>query len=363
MSDLSAETLFVQLPQPEAEPIDFFNIDQISAAPLPVLIDGTYHALHSATSTKDALLLWEIRLVLLLFNNQLPVAKKEAINLNNTLYLLENANAPKPVGASLDDIRTAQQSVIYPLPKNNDGEISFLLLILIMRLKSFPNLALVNELYKLCYQLRLRGTISEASTVQSKLMKLSYEVVLVLAITRNYLTLLSFLDSLRSDIKLAKSPDNEEASRTYYSNVTLVWLIVNILVHAKEKSGPELLDAITSAFESTYSEIEDSSWQSLKYVLQTFPPTTTGTSTCSEVDLSLPALVELVSSSTLSTRIICCTLAVWELDLSYTTTLENKDGKMSFSVSAPLGEAGVEAVYGNVMSRWGEYVHKVFGIE
>lgn len=355
---LSSDTLFVQQPDP-ANGQPRLTPDYVAVATPAQLVDATYYALKDPGP--NTLQIWELRLVLLLFNHQLAAAKQEAVNLNNALYLLEN-EPPKP----------GPDAAIYPLPKNNDGSISFALLLLVLRLKSVPNLALVNELYKLCYQLRLKG--STGADVQPKLAKLAYAVMLVLAITRNYFTLLSFLDSLRADIR-----GDLPLHRDYASNVSLVWVLVSMLIlkarstenkgdtadtaTEKAKTQRELLHELLSRLQPVYSCVEQSSLDAVKYVLQTYSHIPGGVVEELHIDLSLSGLADLTVSGNISTRIICCTLAVWDLQTTFSTLLAEKEGKVVFEVEAPLGDTELDAVFGLVMSRWGSYVNKVFGIE
>lgn len=388
ISHLSADSLFVRVPQPEAHVVDsFFDVERVKSASYDELIDTTYFVLNSELLTlAEALCIWEIRLTLILFNDQLSVAKKEAINLNNALYLQENPNTPPPPlsrsvlplggsAVSLNDAssrnsdssgRKERGGVIYPLPKNNNGQVGYLLLILLLRLKSIPNLALVNELYKFCYQVRLKGSSSEAAKVQAKLTGLSYEIIMVLTVTRNFFTLLSFLESLRQDIsarsrKLGPDPQYEK----YHSNVTLMWITMNLLVRAKDRSYEELREA-SKEFEKEFTGLASQSLDFFSHVVRNISPVIGGTpkNPLAQSCITLEELVELISKNKITGRIICCTLATWELSNIYLTKLTTEDETSTLQVEVLAnGESKLDSVYASIMARWGENVHKVYGLE
>lgn len=382
MSDtdyLTADTLFAQIPQGSDATIEqFYDPEFVRSASNQHLIDCTYYILKNGQLTvEETLKVWELRLALTLFNDQLQLAKREAITLNSALYLRENPNAQPPPGSrihsssSLDvsaPSRAPQQTYIYPLPKNNNGMIDYGLLLMILRLKSVPNLILVNELYKMCYQMRLKGTSSEAIRVQAKLTNLSYEVIMVLTITRNYFTLLSFLNSLRHDITM-KSENDVKSSHDmiFRSNVCLLQVIITLLVWTKDKSKHELAD-LPQDIVDLFALVEDASLMLLKHVLLCVSPIVGGADLHESAEpdemLSLAEITELVWSKNILARTICCTLATWELSNVFRTELVEEEGKTRLVVEAVATlDSRLEKVYGEIMTRWGQYIHKVYGLE
>lgn len=377
ISHLTSSSLFSQVPKGNDATIEqFYDIENVKSASVQQLIDCTYLILKNGQlSVQETLKVWEIRLTLTLFNDQLPLAKREAVSLNNALYTLENPNAPPftrmSSGNSVTDSnsRTLHQfsNVVYPLPKNNNGVIEYRLLLLILRLKSVPNLILVNELYKICYQMRLKGTSSEAIKLQAKLTNLSYEVIVVLVITRNYSTLLSFLISLRRDIG-AKEDASEKGSynERYNSNVCLIQVIVTLLMWTNSKREEDLAD-LPEDLVATFDLVDETSLVLLKHVLQSFGPVVGGPEPerieISE-NLPLSKLAHLVWSKQLSARIICCTLATWELSNVFRTELIEENGKSQLVVEvAEEPQTKLDQVYGEIMKQWGYYFNKVYGME
>lgn len=380
---LVSEFLFAQTPQTGEESTDrFYETEFVRSASNQDLIDLTYHILRNGNLTVDETLkLWEIRLTLTLFNDQLALARKEAVNLNNALYIRENPNAPPPSQSRMNSSQSLNEAgqnaqtsgpipanVVYPLPKNNDGQIGYNLLLIILRLKSVPNLILVNEIYKICYQMRLKGTSSEAAALLAKLTNLSYEVIMVLLITRNSFTLISFLDSLRQDVQTKiDNADNSSHSKRLYSNVCLLEVLVTLMVwakstiEAKEQSVPP---QVTDLF----GKVDEVSLASLKFVLQNVHSTVGGPesedSKITMESLTLAKLAQLVKDKTISLRTVCCTLATWELSNVYQTELDEDEGKLRLVVEA-LGEpkSKLDRVYAEIIPRWGQYVNKVYGLE
>lgn len=284
-------------------PLDECNIEDLlvgikSKQPYNELIDLTYYLLkNNSLSLSELLKIWEIRLILHLFNNQLTFSKKEAINLNNALYLNENNDIAPPQGQQVqnpnsnNDSRASSMNSgigntpspspglqpIYPLPKNNNGLIGHSLLIMILRLRSIPNLSLVNELYKLCYQLRLRSSGAEEEKVglQLKLINLSYDIIVILSITKNYHTLLNYLESIRYELVLQKKQNQlSDMYRQYLSNVTLLWVIILIMVYVRNGTKKDrLTDIITKHYQDTFeNDVNELSMNSLSYVLSHILP-------------------------------------------------------------------------------------------
>ena len=239
---LSKDSLFLKLPtdlsKDEISVLDLYHdITSLTTTPTPKvtfdsIINKTYYLLKSTNDISNALKLWQIRLTCHLFNNQLSYAKKELINLNNTLYLQENHNItpppPPPAASSSSSLSlsngstpnattttTTNNNPIYPLPKNNQLIIDFKLLILLLRLKNFPNMNLINELYKLIYQLRLKRNDNinndQISLLLVKnLQNLSYDNIVILTLTKNYLTLINFLSNLIQELKELKDSEDKK---------------------------------------------------------------------------------------------------------------------------------------------------------
>lgn len=372
---LTADSLFAQIPQGSDANIEhFYDPDYVRSASNDQLIDCTYYVLKSGHLTvEEALKVWELRLTLTLFNDQLQLAKREAISLNTALYLRENPNAQPPPASrinsnsSLTDAGAqSPQAFIYPLPKNNNGLIEYRLLLMILRLKSVPNLILVNELYKMCYQVRLKGTSSEAVKVQAKLTNLSYEVIMVLTITRNYFTLLSFLVSLRHDITI-KSDGKSSHDKMFYSNICLLQVIITLVVWTKDKAKHELANVPKDVID-LFALVADTSIVLLKHVLLCVSPVVGGVDLheAAQPDqmLSLAEITELVWSKKILARTICCTLATWELSNVFRTELVEEEGNTRLVVEAVATlDSNLEKVYGEIIPRWGENIHKVYGIE
>lgn len=377
---LTKDALFAQIPQDSDATIEhFYDPEYTTSASNQQLIDCTYDVLKNGQLTmEETLKVWELRLTLTLFNDQLHLAKREAIALNNALYMRENPNAQPPPpsrihsNSSLSDTssqtRAPPLTFVFPLPKNNNGLIGYRLLLMILRLKSVPNLILVNELYKMCYQMRLKGASSEAVKVQAKLTNLSYEVIMVLTITRNYFTLLSFLASLRHDIGI-KSEFEGRAShdKMFYSNVCLLQVLTTLMVWSKEKSKEEF-DQLPQDVVDIFTLVEDTSLVLLKHVLLCVPPVVGGADLHDNLETgAMPTLAEiadLVWNKKILARTICCTLATWELSNVFRTELVEEEGQLRLVVEVvPLLDSKLEQVYAIIMPRWGKYINKVYGIE
>ncbi|OBA22522.1 hypothetical protein METBIDRAFT_11348 [Metschnikowia bicuspidata var. bicuspidata NRRL YB-4993] len=223
----AAALLFAVVPQTQAPQGLLTDYLYVTQALDQEILDSTYFALRGAVlqSAGECLAAWEIRLLILLFSGQLARAKREAVALNNALYLRENPGANRASLASTPFKHPANTPPspgtggsrhgpavlpVYPLPNNNDGQIPDSLLMLMVSLKAAPSLARVNEIYRLCYQKRLKGDRENAGVfvgtgngLQARLMALAYAVIAVLFVTRNHATLVSFLASLRGDLQEA----------------------------------------------------------------------------------------------------------------------------------------------------------------
>lgn len=344
------------------------------------LLQSTYHVLKKKKlSVAEALTVWELRLVLLMFENQLIAAKKEAVNLNNALYLAENPNTQPQVplvrsplaradsASSRQSASSSPANVVYPLPKNNDGAIEFSLLLLILRLKLAPNLSLVNELYKLCYQLRLKGSVGEEAEIQKNLRSLSYEIIMVITITRNYYTLLSFLKSLESDL-LAQQQKLDTVNATHYaSNVSLMIVLAYLLI----LQGLDKSEATQTDLRKRFDDLDDFTKSCFVNVLRTYSPMVSegaGPAVGPQEEVTFGGVVELVKAGKLTGRITCCTLASFEIENMYHAafeelTVDGTSGKRLVAKVVPQLHSKFDRAYARVMGQWGNFIHKVYGIE
>lgn len=329
--DLSSDTLFVNVPTGTQEAP---SIDTPIDIPLnyQTLITNTYHLIKLADLNQQ-LKLWEIRLLSLLFDNQLAVAKREAINLNNAIFLFDSPKQPQNV-------------LIYPLPKNNDSAIQYSLLVLILRLKSVPNLNMLNELYKLTYQSRLKGDSN-----QTNLTNLSYDVIAVLSINKNYISLLNHLRSVK----------DQSNDKQYLSNTNLLLILVECLA-AKANGRKQKIDT------TLWEEVNSNTRDSLVYVLQNINPlisSDTKPSYSTIQELTLPELLKIVESGGITGRILCSTLGLWELSNNYDFSLAREDGKMVYKYTGEEVVEGeyVDRVFTLVRRNWVGFIHKVYGLE
>lgn len=378
MSALVDEALFIKRPD-DTSKAETLNLDSASlkASTNAELLDLTYHLLRSTNPSRDeALTLWELRLVLLMFESQLGAAKKEALNLNNALYLLENPNAPPPQTPPKPPLGRADSTasrrsgspavqaapgIIYPLPKNNDGAIGFLLLLLILRLKLAPNLSLVNELYKLCYQLRLKGSPGEEAEIQRNLVSLSYEIIMVLTITRNFYTLLSFLKSLEADLAARQDKSSKEY-RHYASNVSLMIVLAHMLVLQSEDASRLDRDDLRQR----YTNLDNFTVECFVNVLKTYSPMVSdglAPSIGPDEEVTFERIIELVKDGKLTGRITCCTLASFQLGNLLEAEFESVDGSKRLVAKAEPNVTRLGDLHSKVMSQWGNYIQKVYGIE
>lgn len=305
--------------------LDHFDAESVYSD----IVDGRYlaavdkiYTLIQLDTYNDAqkLRLWQVRLQLLIFAGEMDMARKEAIALNNHLYLLEN------------DAPTGQ---VLPLPRNNHM-IRVLLLVLLLRLKSRANLALVNEIYKLTYQLRLKLT-ANLDTAQ-KLISASYEVMVLLSITQNFLPLRNMVISMRQ-----QTGDNHPGYAAYRSNLALVELLLNAMF------GVE-----TSA--KDYDALNDPTKQSFAYVTTSlkFAP-----------EANYEQLQEVVNLPKNATAILVKLFAVWTLLNSFGFTV----GKLLKSNYERVdihrledNNAVVEELYRATSSHWDENVDKFYAL-
>lgn len=382
-SFLRKESLFARIP-PTSPAIkvtidDFLQSLQTSTNYLQ-LIDYTYYLiLNPGFGVKQMLKLWEIRLLLLLFNNQINLAKKEAINVNNALYNHENN---LPAGTLLNEVNKITNTPnnannannllpIYPLPKNNTGLIDYNLLILLLRLKSIPNLGLVNELYKLCYQLRLTKTSDEE--IGFKLINLSYEIIVVLTITKNYLSLLSFLKSIIHDLKFQQnSGELSEGYQIYQSNVTLIYVIISLVNDNKlGKITSNNLSKVCKRYEESFNEINSFSLNSLYRVLKTISPIIHEDYKQLEAlgkleigDLTLPRVIESIKTGEITGRIICSILGLWDLNNSFDCVLDENQFEINVNDESDDSlDRKIDLGYRLITKNWNKFIYKVYGLE
>lgn len=389
---LSKESLFLKFPNAS---VDKYTVNDLlegikSKIPYSQLIDLTYYILKDNSLLLSELLkIWEIRLILHLFNDQLTYAKKEAINLNNALYLNEN-NDIAPAQAqqvqspnSKVDSRTSSMNSrtgntpspnpdlqpIYPLPKNNNGLIEHSLLIMILRLRSIPNLSLVNELYKLCYQLRLRssGTREEKQSLKLKLINLSYDIIVILSITKNYHTLLNYLKSIRYELVLQKKQNQLSDTYTQYlSNITLLWIIIVTMVYLRNGTKKDkVTDIITKNYKQTFEDdVNEESINGLSYVLSHILPLPSSDDMVQvpEGKLTVLALVHLIQHGDISGRIICSTMGLWDISNVHGFALTKYH---DFKLTRQPGEVsdGVSSCYDELTNDWSKFIYKVYGLE
>lgn len=170
--------------------------------------DKLYGLLQLDSYTDEAKLkLWQARLTLLMFT-QLERARHEAVALNNHLFLLEN---------------DAPAASVYPLPRNNPM-IPTLLLLLLLRLKLKPLVTVINEIYKLVYQTRLK--LTKGGDTRQQLMVALYEVLAALVASHQWLVVLNMALLTQSQAQA----HNHDDYRDYASNLSLVVMIVSALV-------------------------------------------------------------------------------------------------------------------------------------
>lgn len=378
MSALAGEALFIKKAEIPADgKVPDLDSASLESSSNEDLLNLTYKLLRADNLDKaEALTLWELRLVLLMFENQLGVAKKEAINLNNALYLQENPNAPPPPTPpqpplartdstasrrSASPAAPSTQGVIYPLLKNNDGAIGFPLLLLILRLKLAPNLSLVNELYKLCYQLRLKGVAKEEDEIRRNLVNLSYEIIMVLTITRNFQTLLSFLRSLETDLNAMEDKSQNDHKR-YASNVSLMIVLAHMLILQGEDASK--LDR--ADLRQRYADLDEFTTGCFHHILKSFSPMVSEGNVPSvgpDEEITYDKLIQLVKGGKLTGRITCCTLASFQLGNMFGADFESTLGSKQLVANVGPLESRFGDFYSKVMSQWGSYIHKLYGIE
>lgn len=346
-------SLFARIPPSSSTTftLEQLNADIDAQKPFSSLIDMTFHLLQDPlVGLENKLKLWKIRLTLLLLGSMLPVAKREAVNLNNALYDLENQ--------SITEKNTPR---VNPLPKNNNGLIDHELLVLMLRLKSTPNMNLVNEFYKLSYQLRLRSSLADRETLFWRLSRISFDVAVVLVVNKSYATLVNLLGSILHEMKLIKKGDHYTQ---HASNVTLLWIIAGCLLRLSVAKGPTYLDEITKEYGTYYDGLLDSTKEALLTVLSQVAPLFQNSEPPLEEyqsDLSLEQLAQFVKEGTITSRTICSLLGIW--DLQYCYRFQLKDARLipdeikgDLDNSLNLAERKVE-------NMWSSNYSRVYGLE
>ncbi|KAK6875479.1 hypothetical protein K6H11_000898 [Candida tropicalis] len=327
---LTKDSLFLKLPtEPTTNSItlkDLYN--DLSANPISYdsIINKTYYLLKSSLSSSPSseltvqtcLKLWQIRLTCHLFNNNLNYAKKESINLNNSLYLNENHNISPSSLNTISGGTNGNNNLLYPLPKNNLMIIDYKLLILLMRLKNFPNLNLTNELYKLIWQIRLKSN----------------------------------------------------NKNQYYSNICLIYIIINLIVYCKKGKLGGIFDNVKQLWENDVNQFTKNC---LNYSLQKISPIITQSNPSESIHKceTIDDLVELVNNDLITGRIICSTLGIWDLINNYDFTLAESEDGLQFrgktSANKDISSLSDEDLANECLkvleSQWCKYINKVYGLE
>lgn len=378
---LTKDSLFLKLPtEPTTNSItlkDLYN--DLSANPISYdsIINKTYYLLKSSLSSSPSseltvqtcLKLWQIRLTCHLFNNNLNYAKKELINLNNSLYLNENHNISPSSLNTISGGTNGNNNLLYPLPKNNLMIIDYKLLILLMRLKNFPNLNLTNELYKLIWQIRLKSNNSpqdDTNDMNIILENLSFDNIVILIITKNFIPLINFLNQLIEELKeLNKSKENQ-----YYSNICLIYIIINLIVYCKKGKLGGIFDNVKQLWENDVNQFTKNC---LNYSLQKISPIITQSNPSESIHKceTIDDLVELVNNDLLTGRIICSTLGIWDLINNYDFTLAESEDGLQFrgktSANKDISSLSDEDLANECLkvleSQWCKYINKVYGLE
>ncbi|EGW33181.1 uncharacterized protein SPAPADRAFT_60486 [Spathaspora passalidarum NRRL Y-27907] len=353
-SFLSKDSLFLKLPTSELakEPtlLDLYTNLQSSTHNYDSLITKTYYLIKSPSLSQSQIIkLWSIRLTLHLFNNQLNYAKKEAIKLNNALYLQETTSNPDPPSrtSSLTSTSSSPMTPIYPLPKSI---LDFKLLVLLLRLKSIPNMNLVNELYKLNYQLRIKG-VNELS---EKLNNLSFDVIVVLILTKNYLTLQSMLINLHSQL----SESGDVNYNKYKSQVLLLLIIIDSRIYTNKAF-------VEAEYSDKFSEIDQDTKNALVHASTKISQ--------SEIapEFTLTDLIKV----DITDRVIYSILAIWDLSNIFPFKLTNNDNIIEFSYQELEQEQKeedpddlssdwlVDLAYDELNKHWGDNITKLYALE
>lgn len=218
MVDLGQDSLFLLQPSQIVDQFSLYDLSlDVSTKKFAAGIHKTYTLLKLDIYTPfQKLKLWQIRLQLLIFNDQQNLAKREAIRLNNALYAAESDHA---------------NTSIYPLPKLSEI-VPVSLLLLLNRLKNLPGLSTVNALHTLTYQLRLKPYDFDKKKIYLQVIALSIFVNLILI--RSDVTALNLLKSLY-----------KQSDGVYKSNVSM--LIVLLEYKLTKLVNPIDLDEFTKS--------------------------------------------------------------------------------------------------------------------
>lgn len=384
---LTSERLFVIIPpSPEVRGLlqDYLYV---VLAPFPDLVHNTYFELRqgSLNTVGEILAVWEIRLSLLLFSDQLSAAKHEAVNLNNALYGHENPGSGPSIITPTGPPNSKLVPPVMPLPNNNDGKIPDSLLTLLLSLKAAPNLARVHELYRLCYQRRLKGPSENSETnflklpqtdIQVHLMALAYAVVAVLLVSRNYSTLVSYAASMRTDLQAAIARENEHKKENkntntnakpneiddlhaYYSNFTFIWLVAKIHVRRSAGQGHKLWGAVD---DPDLQLVSEATWKDFAYVRTKISPRINGELAPLEALQGLDSGIKLataIENDHISVRTLCCLLGLWSVAATHGAVVNNHQFTAPENDSTTtLGKA-----YFYVFEKWTVYFNKLYGLE
>lgn len=338
---LSQDWLFVTRPPPSDISLQQFY-DSVNTDQVEVLIDKTFSVLKLPLTVADKLKAWEIRLLLQLFDNKLLQAKQEAINLNNLLYLQENNNvAPTNPG-------------VYPLPRNNNGMIHHRLLVLLLRLKSIPNMNLINEFYKLCYQLRLRNSAHDVKDLSKKLVNLSFDTIVILLVNKHYPTLLNFVNSMIYEIKSNKLQDYN----SLLGNIRLLRIVTKTLIFKSTGIDPE--NIITNIVTDHQQEYEEISSVCFDYLLYALAKESKDSGPIEPHLLTLPKLIQLILDGKISSTVLSSTVAIWDLVNSFGFILEESSLR---PIHDPANDITVSCCLEHVSNRWCDNFDKLYGLQ
>lgn len=364
MDHITSEKLFEQIPNTVIPPDKIYDLSFITAASQAELIDLTHSAITARVlEPAETLRVWELRLTLLLFNGKLATAKKEAINLNTSIYLHENPDqALRPSVPEKPSTPNSPQYV-YPLPRNNDNSIPYLLLLLLLRLKSTPSMGMVNECYRVCYQLRLRGLALETTILQNQLIQLAYLIIVELVITKNSLTLISYIESLLKSLEeqLQSSKPTQKAEK-YMENIQFMLFLAQALAMLRIPKDPAAQDLQFETLREYFDNILPRALDALRFALNSWAPHVGGPTPedkLSALDVTFEAVIGMLRKGRISTRIICCTLAVWDLDTAFEASIVDD----LLEVKVPKNEERSDEVYSYIMGQWGNHANRVFCIE
>ena len=361
MNHITAKELFVHQSHTIILPDKFFDFLFVSTASVVQLVDLTHSVITAGVfSAQETLRVWELRLMLLLFAGQLPVAKQEASALNKSIYLHENPDHAK-YGQNPES-GVAKPHFVNPLPRNNEGTVPYTLLLLLLRLKSSPSMATVNEIYRVCYQLRLRGQALQRSTLLNQLMRLAYSVIVQLVIMKNSATLVSYLESLAASLEQQLKVEWTETAARNKGSIQLALLFAHVLVILRHTKDLVVQDAQFEALRPVFETLSPQALESLQFALNSWALHVGGPAPEQKValsDLDFKSVVGMIRNGRISTRIICCTVAIWDLDAAFDVHL----GGGHLSVSVPKGDHYLDEVYAHVVSQWGNNSNRVFCFE